>query len=306
MASPIKKKEIVCLTVLMASSLSTSAVFASGKTIAMASSGTLSDKSKSKSESSGQSKLDPMERRIVAQKHFEQGLKAKKTGDTSKALIELLKATREDPRYLEAYYQQAILFRDQSFHKLAASRLEQALAIDPDYQPARILLSTIRLEQGNVTDAIEQLGKTLGIKPSSQIAEANQAPFDHNSKPERISVLQSLHPVLPGTILKQEEKSKIPVDTRDSGTSETHKRSISKHRKKSRTQKNTRQKIRQALAKKYRRFHGRKNKVHQRKPWIARIFKWPEPFRHGIIADDMTGAMDLLPKGSCQPEAVPK
>ena len=68
-----------------------------------------------------------------AKRHFERGIKYKKKDDPGRALVEFLEATKADPEHTDAYYEQALIFRDKGFFKLASSRLEQALAITPSF-----------------------------------------------------------------------------------------------------------------------------------------------------------------------------
>lgn len=144
--------------------------------------------------------------------HFRTGLALKSKGDTNKALIEFLKASQKNPRQINAFYEQALIFRQQGYLKLADSALEQALRIAKsatkpsktknktqiaanDLNRIRLLLATVRLEQGNVGSAAEELSRSLGIPLS---VKANDA-VDSASSSEKDSpttVLQSLHPKL--------------------------------------------------------------------------------------------------------------
>lgn len=153
--------------------------------------------------------------------HFRTGLALKSKGDTNKALIEFLKASQKNPRQINAFYEQALIFRQQGYLKLADSALEQALRIAKsatkpsktknktqiaanDLNRIRLLLATVRLEQGNVGSAAEELSRSLGIPLS---VKANDA-VDSASSSEKDSpttVLQSLHPKL------EEEESHAKV-----------------------------------------------------------------------------------------------
>jgi tetratricopeptide (TPR) repeat protein len=95
--------------------------------------------------------------------HFAKGQYYKSKGDVNAALVEFLKASQENPRLVRAFYEQALIFRQKHYLKLAESSLEQALAVKPDYQDARILLATIRIDQGDVGAAMKELSRSLGI-----------------------------------------------------------------------------------------------------------------------------------------------
>ena len=96
--------------------------------------------------------------------HFEKAYYFKQKHDLNNALIEFLKSTQENPLLVRAFYEQALIFRERGYLKLAAASLEQALAVKPDYQDARILLATISIQQGNVGGAVRQLTRSLGLE----------------------------------------------------------------------------------------------------------------------------------------------
>jgi tetratricopeptide (TPR) repeat protein len=125
--------------------------------------------------------------------HFEKGLYYKQIRDLNDALIEFLKATQENPRLVRGFYEQALIFRERGYLKLAESALEQALAAKPDYSDARVLLATVRIQQGNVGGAVQELSRTLGLN-----IEDERIPHKGNSPAVPI-VLQSIH-----TAIKQE------------------------------------------------------------------------------------------------------
>lgn len=104
--------------------------------------------------------------------HFQKGQYFKQKGDVNNALIEFLKSTQEDPRLVKAFYEQALIFHERGYLKLAESSLEQALAVQPDYQQARLLLATVRLEQGKLQEAIGDLGRTLGLAENTEKAQS--------------------------------------------------------------------------------------------------------------------------------------
>lgn len=239
----------------------------------------------------------------LAKVHFENGLRYRRGGDSGRALVDFLKATREDPKLVEAYYEQALIFREKGFHKLAVSRLEQALAIKGQYQKARLLLATIKLEQGNVSDAVEQLGASLGLPKSSTTALKPDVQADHKSDLPGVPpiILQSLHTAMPqpqksnplhahesgeakvGNSLELSDESRTTAlaksfdqdeeptfaDNTPTTSSPAQKQDI--RRKKP----GSRRKVRELMARKYR----KNTKKQQRNNWIAKLFSWPEPFK---------------------------
>ena len=96
--------------------------------------------------------------------HLEKGLYYKQVQRENEALVEFLKATQDNPQLVRGFYEQALIFRERGYLKLAESALEQALAAQPDYNEARVLLATVRIQQGNVGGAVQELSRTLGLK----------------------------------------------------------------------------------------------------------------------------------------------
>src|SRR5947209_1150918 len=71
--------------------------------------------------------------------HMQRGLLYKQSGNQDEALIEFLKSVQENPLQVKAYYEQALIFKQRGYAKLAQSALQQAIAIKPDYKDARVL-----------------------------------------------------------------------------------------------------------------------------------------------------------------------
>ncbi len=132
-----------------------------------------------------QKDLSDLTRSSYPRTHYQRGLYYNQTGDLNAALIEFLKATQENPRAVKAFYEQALIFHKRGYLKLAASSLEQALAADPNFRQARVLLAAIRLEQGNVSSAVQQLSSSLGLPSATPIQESSSrtGTKQQNSRP---------------------------------------------------------------------------------------------------------------------------
>jgi len=113
---------------------------------------------------------------IYPRTHFEKAYYFKQKHDLNNALIEFLKSTQENPLLVRGFYEQALIFRERGYLKLAASSLEQALAVKPDYQDARILLATISIQQGNVGGAVQELTRSLGLEVTDNKTEIKERP----------------------------------------------------------------------------------------------------------------------------------
>lgn len=95
--------------------------------------------------------------------HYQRGLYLKQRGDLDGALIEFLKSAQENPLNVSAFYEQAVIFRARGYTKLAQSALQQALAVKPDYREARVLLASVHLDDGQLSQAAQELLRSLGI-----------------------------------------------------------------------------------------------------------------------------------------------
>ena len=138
--------------------------------------------------------------------HYEKGMYFKQHGEADSALVEFLKATEENPNLAKAFWEQALIFRDRGYLKLAQSALMQALTVKPDYNEARLLLAGVRLEQGDFSGCATDLSRMLGIAPpkfmafknSSELPVGNKAKeppaYDFENAP---SVMQMPHYYLP-------------------------------------------------------------------------------------------------------------
>lgn len=147
----------------------------------------------------------------LATDHYQLGLALKAKGNANKALVEFLKATQKNPRQINAFYEQALIFRQQGYLKLADSSLEQALRIarssvktggkrtvptktfnDNDLTRIRLLLATVRLEQGNVGSAAEELSRSLGI--TLTVPGTNSDSGDKTAADASPTTILQLHP----------------------------------------------------------------------------------------------------------------
>ncbi len=159
--------------------------------------------------------------------HYRLGLSLKAKGDVNKALVEFLKATQKNPRQINAFYEQALIFRQQGYLKLADSSLEQALRIaksstktygkktsqaakifnENDLTRIRLLLATVRLEQGNVGSAAEELSRSLGITLTLPNKEA-EGEIASDREPNSPTTILQLHPQVEEGRQKEVKKKK--------------------------------------------------------------------------------------------------
>lgn len=212
----------------------------------------------------------------AAETSFERAMAMKKEGNTGGALLELIKVVNANPQMVEAYYQQALIFKEQNLLKLAASRLEQAIAIDPEFKKGRVLLATIAIEQGDVGEAFKQLGKSLEKKTE-----------ERPDTKDNTTILQQIHSGLPPANTK-----KTPVASINSKDSKDSKR-IKKEKPVSR------KRIRSIIARRYKRFDKVYRNPRRSKPWYARytrMLTWATPFKFHRDKNSSNGEIALLEK----------
>ncbi len=129
----------------------------------------------------GAAQLKEAAQKAYPSSHFQKAMYLRQRGDRDGALIEFLRAVQENPRLTRAFYEQALIFKDKGYAKLAQSSLQQALSIKPDFREARVLLATVYLESGDLALAAAELGRSLGLgqqQPNGQTgsSSAGKAP----------------------------------------------------------------------------------------------------------------------------------
>lgn len=118
--------------------------------------------------SPGKEKLQSLAKSRFPRSHYELGMYLKEHDAVDAALVEFLKATQDNPKDAKAFYEQALIFQGRGFLKLAESSLQQAIEADNDVKhnwQARILLAAVRMQQGNLEQALGELTQILGITP---------------------------------------------------------------------------------------------------------------------------------------------
>lgn len=157
-------------------------------------------------------------RRTAPIDHYRSGLALKAKGNTNRALVEFLKATQKNPRQINAFYEQALIFRQQGYLKLADSSLQQALRIakttaknlnSNDLTRIRLLLATVRLEQGNIGSAAEELSRSLGITLTLPSNDKETVEIKSAQEQDSPTTILQLHPRIEESEPKKEQPSKV-------------------------------------------------------------------------------------------------
>lgn len=123
---------------------------------------------------------------------YRQGMQLKVSGGKNardQALVKFIDAVRQNPRDCNSLYQQALLFREKGYSKLAVSALDRILSIKPDDREARLLLAAIKLEAGDHQAAAQQLSSSLGL--------LQPAPKTHGAIKEKIQRADTTQCVAP-------------------------------------------------------------------------------------------------------------
>lgn len=157
-------------------------------------------------------------KRTAPNDHYRSGLALKAKGNTNRALVEFLKATQKNPRQINAFYEQALIFRQQGYLKLADSSLQQALRIakttaknanSNDLTRIRLLLATVRLEQGNIGSAAEELSRSLGINLTLPGNDKETNEIKSAQEQDSPTTILQLHPRIEESEPKKEKPSKV-------------------------------------------------------------------------------------------------
>ena len=142
---------------------------------------------------------------------YRQGMQLKVSGSKNArdlALVKFIDAVRQDPRDCNSLYQQALLFREKGYSKLAISALDRIISIKPDHRDARLLLATIKLEAGDHQAAAQQLSSSLGL--------LQPAPKTHSAIKEKIQRADTTQCVAPRGITFTPEASSEKTQSLDS------------------------------------------------------------------------------------------
>ncbi len=156
-------------------------------------------------------KLQNLAKSRFPRSHYELGMYLKEHDAVDAALVEFLKATQDNPKDTKAFYEQAVIFQSSGFLKLAESALQQAIGSDTDVKhnwQARILLATVRVQQGNLEQALGELSEILGITPPKALpykvvrTEKEAQHDDTEQLLSSIPVMQMPHGALPVPVVE--------------------------------------------------------------------------------------------------------
>ena len=110
-----------------------------------------------------------------AEPFFAEGVKAQKAGQLAQAVAAYATATRTDPGYFEAYYNQGLAAYEMADWKQCLAPYEFALALQPDSRDARYNFALALKQASYFLDAAEELLKLLKDNPNEARAHLSLA-----------------------------------------------------------------------------------------------------------------------------------
>lgn len=104
--------------------------------------------------------------RSEAEKLFQRGVAAQKSGNRAQAVAEYQGAVKKDPAYFDAYYNLGLASLDSGDIRVSLWAYELALSLKPGSADARYNFALALKAGGYLRDAADQLQKLLGANPS--------------------------------------------------------------------------------------------------------------------------------------------
>ena len=93
------------------------------------------------------------------------GTAAAQTGQIDQAINAFKRVTAIRPDYADAYYNMAVVLKDQGKLEEAIEASKKALSLKPDYAEAYYNMGNVLKDQGKLEEAIEAYKKALSLKP---------------------------------------------------------------------------------------------------------------------------------------------
>jgi tetratricopeptide (TPR) repeat protein len=127
------------------------------------------------------------------------GVEALKAGDTQRAEKIFEQAARQGVKHPLVYHNLGVIAQQRADHTLAASRFRQALALQPEYGPSRLLLGVSLLALGRNGEAARELKHAARLMPEQpqahlQLTRAYEASEDWLAAAEELQKLVALAP----------------------------------------------------------------------------------------------------------------
>jgi tetratricopeptide (TPR) repeat protein len=130
------------------------------------------------------------------------GVEALKSGDLDQADKIFLEAAHQGVRHPLVYHNLGIIAQQRSDHLQAVVRFREALALQPEYGPSRLLLGVSLLALGKTSESVRELKRAARLMPDQppahlQLAKAYEASQDWPSAAEQLQKVVELAPQEP-------------------------------------------------------------------------------------------------------------
>jgi Flp pilus assembly protein TadD len=127
------------------------------------------------------------------------GVEALKSGELETAERIFAEAARRGVKHPLVYHNLGVIAQQKADHQLAATRFREALALQPEYGPSRLLLGVSLLALGRNSDSVRELKHAVTLMPEQpqahfQLARAYEASGDWLSAVEQLQRLVELAP----------------------------------------------------------------------------------------------------------------
>jgi tetratricopeptide (TPR) repeat protein len=127
------------------------------------------------------------------------GVDALKSGDLETAQKIFAEAERQGVKHPLVYHNLGIIAQQKAEHQLAVTRFRQALALQPEYGPSRLLLGVSLLALGKNSESVRELKHAVNLMPEQpqshlQLAKAFEASDDWLSAVEQLQRVVDLAP----------------------------------------------------------------------------------------------------------------
>ena len=135
----------------------------------------------------------------VAEKQMAAGVEALKSGDLETAAKIFTEAARNGVKHPLVYHNLGIIAQQKADHLQAVARFREALALQPEYGPSRLLLGVSLLALGKNSKSVLELKHAVTLMPQQpqshlQLARAYEASEDWLSAVEQLQRVVELAP----------------------------------------------------------------------------------------------------------------
>ncbi len=135
----------------------------------------------------------------AAEKQMAAGVEALKSGDLETAERIFAEAARQGVKHPLVYHNLGVIAQQKADHLQAVARFREALALQPEYGPSRLLLGVSLLALGKNSESVRELKHAVTLMPQQpqshlQLARAYEASADWLSAVEQLQHVVELAP----------------------------------------------------------------------------------------------------------------